>query len=103
MDILAISASELIAKFYRSNPYYSHLRSEVQSYSSPVTASMAVVPAELDEREVYDVSLDGLAEDWEGDPNVRRRARRLGSLLDWGGAAANGVVSMTFVLIMLDL
>ena len=40
------------------------------------------------------VSLQGLAELWEGNASIRHRSRRQGSLLNWGGAASVGVVSM---------
>ena len=46
------------------------------------------------EGEQQRVSLQGLAEAWEGDNTIRHRCRQRGSLLNWGGAATVGVVSM---------
>ena len=39
-------------------------------------------------------SLEGLAEAWEQDFDIRHNARQRGSLLNWGGAASVGVATM---------
>ena len=49
---------------------------------------------ECEDGEVASNCLGGLAEAWENDSSIRHAARKHGSLLKWGDAAAVGVATM---------
>ncbi len=57
-------------------------------------ASRDEMEPECEDGEVALSCLGGLAEAWENDSSIRHAARKRGSLLHWGDAAAVGVPSM---------